>query len=173
MLYQLSYSRETTESFPQPASGHLHGSGGTVPAGADREPPVGIEPTTARLRIECSTPELRWHPGRSISTSGAEGSRTPDLCSAIAALSQLSYGPVPSNPPEADPTWKLARRPVIGPTKCKRAAGVRITELRPRTFQPLRGQCDLEARSPVRHRLIEAQERRRRAAKWAVQDSNL
>ena len=24
---------------------------------------------------------------------GAEGSRTPDLCSAIAALSQLSYGP--------------------------------------------------------------------------------
>ena len=27
---------------------------------------------------------------------GAEGSRTPDLCSAIAALSQLSYGPVGS-----------------------------------------------------------------------------
>ena len=25
--------------------------------------------------------------------SGAEGSRTPDLCSAIAALSQLSYSP--------------------------------------------------------------------------------
>jgi hypothetical protein len=25
---------------------------------------------------------------------GAEGSRTPDLCSAIAALSQLSYSPV-------------------------------------------------------------------------------
>jgi hypothetical protein len=24
---------------------------------------------------------------------GAEGNRTPDLCSAIAALSQLSYGP--------------------------------------------------------------------------------
>ena len=24
------------------------------------EPPVGIEPTTARLRIECSTAELRW-----------------------------------------------------------------------------------------------------------------
>jgi hypothetical protein len=24
------------------------------------EPPVGFEPTTARLRIECSTPELRW-----------------------------------------------------------------------------------------------------------------
>src|ERR1700759_4517548 len=27
---------------------------------------------------------------------GAEGSRTPDLCSAIAALSQLSYGPAPA-----------------------------------------------------------------------------
>src|SRR5574340_1221481 len=26
------------------------------------EPAVGIEPTTARLRIECSTTELRWHP---------------------------------------------------------------------------------------------------------------
>src|SRR6185437_1730202 len=26
----------------------------------DREPQVGIEPTTARLRIECSTPELLW-----------------------------------------------------------------------------------------------------------------
>ena len=25
--------------------------------------------------------------------NGAEGARTPDLCSAIAALSQLSYGP--------------------------------------------------------------------------------
>jgi hypothetical protein len=25
------------------------------------EPAVGIEPTTARLRIECSTTELRWH----------------------------------------------------------------------------------------------------------------
>ena len=26
--------------------------------------------------------------------SGAEGNRTPDLCSAIAALSHLSYGPL-------------------------------------------------------------------------------
>jgi hypothetical protein len=26
--------------------------------------------------------------------SGAEGDRTPDLCNAIAALSQLSYGPL-------------------------------------------------------------------------------
>ena len=25
---------------------------------------------------------------------GAEGNRTPDLCSAIAALSHLSYGPI-------------------------------------------------------------------------------
>src|SRR5690348_8218435 len=30
-----------------------------------------------------------------IGADGAEGSRTPDLCSAIAALSQLSYSPVP------------------------------------------------------------------------------
>ena len=35
----------------------------TAPEGAvflSREPAVGIEPTTARLRIECSTTELRW-----------------------------------------------------------------------------------------------------------------
>jgi hypothetical protein len=32
--------------------------------------------------------DLRGLPG------GAEGNRTPDLCSAIAALSHLSYGPV-------------------------------------------------------------------------------
>jgi hypothetical protein len=32
--------------------------------------------------------------GRSTKGSGgAEGNRTPDLCSAIAALSHLSYGP--------------------------------------------------------------------------------
>src|SRR5690606_24581237 len=74
MLYQLSYSRTVAE------------------------PPVRIELTTARLRIECSTSELRWQerraPARRHSSSGAEGSRTPDLCSAIAALSQLSYSPV-------------------------------------------------------------------------------
>src|SRR5690606_27513360 len=51
------------------------------------EPPVGFEPTTARLRIECSTPELRWR------SNGAEGARTPDLCSAIAALSQTELQP--------------------------------------------------------------------------------
>ena len=33
---------------------------GTIAFYVDREPPVGIEPTTARLRIECSTAELRW-----------------------------------------------------------------------------------------------------------------
>ncbi len=27
---------------------------------AEKEPPVGIEPTTTRLRIESSTSELRW-----------------------------------------------------------------------------------------------------------------
>ena len=86
------------------------------------EPPVGLEPTTARLRIECSTTELRWLrprpgrlssgagpravpalrpcwlPGRAGSSprrlcSGAEGTRTPDLLGAIQALSQLSYSP--------------------------------------------------------------------------------
>ena len=35
------------------------------------------------------------HQAGGCGTGGAEGSRTPDLCSAIAALSQLSYGPAP------------------------------------------------------------------------------
>ena len=31
-----------------------------TPSISNTEPQVGIEPTTARLRIECSTPELLW-----------------------------------------------------------------------------------------------------------------
>ncbi len=42
---------------------------------------------------------------------GAEGDRTPDLCNAIAALSQLSYGPT-----RLPPGWSggLERRPLAG-----------------------------------------------------------
>jgi hypothetical protein len=78
MLYQLSYSRMHAADQSNLVRRRLP------------EPLVGFEPTTARLRIECSTPELQWQPS---DTSGAEGNRTPDLCSAIAALSHLSYGP--------------------------------------------------------------------------------
>ena len=53
--------------------------------------------------LPCSPPlELYVLPdgGRlSENIYGAEGSRTPDLCSAIAALSQLSYSPARSAPP--------------------------------------------------------------------------
>src|SRR5690606_36448529 len=107
MLYQLSYSRgislccgssyrshqysnksaKSPRRFTATNSDRSHRYCQTSPRLAP-EPPVGFEPTTARLRIECSTPELRWR------SYGAEGSRTPDLCSAIAALSQLSYSPV-------------------------------------------------------------------------------
>ena len=43
--------------------------------------------------------------------NGAEGSRTPDLCSAIAALSQLSYSPASDvvNDDPFDHTWKRPR----------------------------------------------------------------
>jgi hypothetical protein len=82
------------------------------------KPLVGIEPTTARLRIECSTPELQWHSRAwefesfrmckfetpqilkfshsqilKFQKHGADRDRTGGLCSAIAALSQLSYSP--------------------------------------------------------------------------------
>jgi hypothetical protein len=58
--------------------------------------------------LRCDAPAANLHPcdrhatedlsGREISQAidsigGAEEDRTPDLCSAIAALSQLSYGP--------------------------------------------------------------------------------
>ena len=57
----------------------------TFAAGADKddvggcsdcasEPQVGFEPTTARLRIECSTPELLWP----INTAGAHGGAPPN-----------------------------------------------------------------------------------------------
>src|SRR6185312_11251853 len=55
----------------------------------------GLEPRGARRRIR-----LRKKTGKSQRNQfptkkhgGAEGNRTPDLCSAIAALSHLSYGP--------------------------------------------------------------------------------
>jgi hypothetical protein len=35
----------------------------------------------------------KWHKYNHEGLGGAEGNRTPDLCSAIAALSHLSYGP--------------------------------------------------------------------------------
>ena len=47
-------------------------------AGADgelREPLVGFEPTTARLRIESSTPELQWRDGVSNGCPGADSNR--------------------------------------------------------------------------------------------------
>ena len=45
-------------------------------------------------------------------SSGAEGDRTPDLCSAIAALSQLSYSPARTRrtvlePGRADPSHRI------------------------------------------------------------------
>jgi hypothetical protein len=43
---------------------------------SNSEPAVGIEPTTARLRIECSTTELRWRSSRcSVSCPGADSNR--------------------------------------------------------------------------------------------------
>src|SRR5690606_15569066 len=57
------------------------------------------------------------HTGTGVG-SGAEGSRTPDLCSAIAALSQLSYSPVnralniDRRPPRGKP--QLLQPPRVG-----------------------------------------------------------
>src|SRR5438309_518488 len=45
-----------------------------------KEPPVGFEPTTARLRIESSTTELRW--------------RSPNLAAAVSTRYSLRLGPV-------------------------------------------------------------------------------
>jgi hypothetical protein len=45
-------------------------------------------------RKKAGLPVERREPGEA---GGAEGNRTPDLCSAIAALSHLSYSPAPSS----------------------------------------------------------------------------
>src|SRR5438874_9923270 len=49
-------------------------------------------------------------------SSGAEGDRTPDLCSAIAALSQLSYSPATNatdcpRTVRADPSHRIKQKP--------------------------------------------------------------
>jgi hypothetical protein len=52
---------DTTAAAPPPEEPSPHGGRvSRVPAGTPEEPPVGIEPTTTRLRIESSTAELRW-----------------------------------------------------------------------------------------------------------------
>jgi hypothetical protein len=56
----------------------------------------GIAPSSARRRGACTEPPRlqRKRPTSRVGLfCGAEGDRTPDLCIANAALSQLSYGP--------------------------------------------------------------------------------
>src|SRR4051812_49198298 len=75
------------------------------------DPESGVLPVTPRGSFLCH---------------GAEGDRTPDLCSAIAALSQLSYSPVVARvPPRSRETYRLSptdvnqtqpRSPSIGVT---------------------------------------------------------
>src|SRR5207245_10509069 len=49
-------------------------------------------------------------PDRKWSAGGAEGNRTPDLCSAIAALSHLSYSPAPPAGSPPDGVGPLGKR---------------------------------------------------------------
>jgi hypothetical protein len=66
MLCQLSYSRLPHQDYPWNRTGLklILDLGATRKdnraTGIKPEPPVRFELTTARLRIECSTPELRW-----------------------------------------------------------------------------------------------------------------
>ena len=58
---------------------------------------------------------------------GAEGDRTPDLCSAIAALSQLSYSPATNatdcpRTVRADPSHRIKQKP-------RRLGGAALSEL--------------------------------------------
>src|ERR1043166_10262633 len=56
-------------------SGQFTKKGPFTGPGISREPAVGIEPTTARLRIECSTTELRWRSTVSLQCPGADSNR--------------------------------------------------------------------------------------------------
>src|SRR3954454_4152827 len=65
------------------------------------DPESGVLPVTPRGSFLCH---------------GAEGDRTPDLCSAIAALSQLSYSPVVARvPPRSRETYRLSPTDVNQP----------------------------------------------------------
>ena len=65
-FYQLNYARETSDD---------------ANLSSNKEPQVGIEPTTARLRIECSTTELLWRIlPLSCSPHALERTRTATPC---------------------------------------------------------------------------------------------
>jgi hypothetical protein len=65
-------------------AGAVRGGAGAGAAGVGlfAEPLVGFEPTTARLRIECSTPELQWraHQYSGPSNTGAHRCAPPIPC---------------------------------------------------------------------------------------------
>jgi hypothetical protein len=52
-----------------------------------------VVPAEPSNLCECSVTRKRCRPGDSIDGGGGRGTRTPDLYSAIVALSQLSYAP--------------------------------------------------------------------------------
>jgi hypothetical protein len=65
---------------------------------SERVPEVSRNCLRATKKWDCEKPEAAEYPEIPqifIWNGGAEGDRTPDLRNAIAALSQLSYGPEP------------------------------------------------------------------------------
>ena len=70
----------------------------------DRGPGFRPPPRRRRAKRAC----------RERGNGGAEGNRTPDLCSAIAALSHLSYGPARAIPKGPMDKKSRARRVVSG-----------------------------------------------------------
>ena len=59
------------------------------------EKPDRLKPP-AFVTIDIAAGYIAAGEGHPIGNGGAEGDRTTDLCNAIAALSQLSYGPNPA-----------------------------------------------------------------------------
>jgi hypothetical protein len=81
------------------------------------EPAVGIEPTTARLRIECSTTELRWRyavSGRPTTTDHHALARTRTV---------TPFGTTPSR-------WRVYQFHHQGPTHTRSAFSYRLLENR-------------------------------------------
>jgi hypothetical protein len=78
------------ENLRRPAKGNLK----VKPSGSKRDPAPNAAPLRRHSTIAPQARDTR----RETKNGGAEGNRTPDLCSAIAALSHLSYGP--GNPPK-------------------------------------------------------------------------
>jgi hypothetical protein len=92
----------------RPTAGRSARGGTRTLTGLPPQDPESCASTNSATRASRSRiqilPPVDIH-GEASLPHGAEGARTPDLCNAIAALSQLSYSPIPTQNPNCQTTF--------------------------------------------------------------------